>query len=138
AADHQQLTMLKMRRVARKYGLVAILHEKPFAGVDGSGKHLNWSIGTDSQNLPEPGNSPHENVQFLFFCTAVLRAVERHQDLVRAAVAYAGNDHRLGANEAPPAIISVFLGDQLADIFEQIEQAGAAKSSRNGGLMGLG
>jgi len=130
--------MLMMRRVARKYGLVAILHEKPFAGVNGSGKHLNWSFGTDSQNLLEPGNSPHENVQFLFFCTAVLRAVERHQDLVRAAVAYAGNDHRLGANEAPPAIISVFLGDQLADIFEQIEQAGAAKSSRNGGLMGLG
>ena len=139
AADHQQLTMLVIRRSARKFGLVALLHEKPFAGVNGSGKHVNWSCATDSHNLLEPGNDPHENVQFLFFCSAVLRAVERHQDLVRIAVAHAGNDHRLGANEAPPAIISVFLGDQLADVFEQIEKSGSATSSKKGGLLeGLG
>ncbi|HEX6135003.1 MAG TPA: glutamine synthetase III [Longimicrobiales bacterium] len=138
AADHQQLMMALLRKIARKYGLVALLHEKPFAGVNGSGKHLNWSFGTESHNLLEPGDNPHDNRQFLFFCTAVLRAVERHQDLIRASVAYAGNDHRLGANEAPPAIISVFLGDQLTDVFEQIEKAGKAKSSRAGGLLGLG
>jgi len=138
AADHQQLMMLTLRRVARKYGMACLLHEKPFAGVNGSGKHLNWSIGTDSANLLEPGDTPHENMQFLFFCTAVLRAVERHQDLIRASVAYAGNDHRLGANEAPPAIISVFLGDQLTDVLEQIEQHGSASSSKEGGLLGLG
>jgi glutamine synthetase len=138
AADHQQLVMMVMRRVAREYGLVALLHEKPFAGVNGSGKHLNWSFGTRDQNLLEPGDNPHDNMQFLFFCTAVLRAVERHQDLVRASVAFAGNDHRLGANEAPPAIISVFLGDQLTDVFEQIEKTGRARSSKNGGLLGLG
>ena len=138
AADHQQLLMSVLRKTARKYGLVALLHEKPFAGVNGSGKHLNWAFGTESHNLLEPGDNPHDNRQFLFFCTAVLRAVERHQDLVRAAVAYAGNDHRLGANEAPPAIISVFLGDQLTDVFEQIEKTGRAKSSKQGGLLGLG
>ena len=138
AADHQQLTMTTLRRVARKYGLVCLLHEKPFAGINGSGKHLNWSFGTESANLLEPGTEPHENMQFLFFCSAVLKAVDRHQDLLRVAVAHAGNDHRLGANEAPPAIISVFLGDQLSDIFEQIEKAGRAKSSKQGGLMGLG
>ena len=138
AADHQQLVMMVLRKVAREYGLVALLHEKPFAGVNGSGKHLNWSFGTRDQNLLEPGDSPHDNMQFLFFCTAVLRAVERHQDLIRASVAFAGNDHRLGANEAPPAIISVFLGDQLTDVFEQIEKTGRARSSKNGGLLGLG
>jgi glutamine synthetase len=138
AADHQHLVMIALRRLAPKYGLVALLHEKPFAGVNGSGKHLNWSFSTEDQNLLEPGDNPHDNIQFLFFCFAVLRAVERHQDLLRAAVAYAGNDHRLGANEAPPAIISVFLGDQLADIFEQIELTGDAKTSKKGGLMGLG
>jgi glutamine synthetase len=138
AADHQQLLMLVLRKTARAYGLVALLHEKPFQGVNGSGKHLNWSFGTRTQNLLDPGDNPHANMQFLFFCTAVLRAVERHQDLVRAAVAYAGNDHRLGANEAPPAIISVFLGDQLTDVFEQIEKTGTAKSSKQGGLLGLG
>ncbi|HEY7767631.1 MAG TPA: hypothetical protein VIB55_05585, partial [Longimicrobium sp.] len=115
-----------------------LLAEKPFAGVNGSGKHLNWSLGTESANLLEPGETPHENMQFLFFCTAVLRAVDRHQDLIRATVAHAGNDHRLGANEAPPAIISVFLGDQLADVFEQIERAGTATESKQGGLLGLG
>ena len=138
AADHQQLTMATLRSIARKYGLVALLHEKPFAGVNGSGKHVNWSLGTDTHNLLEPGEDPHENMQFLFFCTAVLRAVERHQDLVRCSVAFAGNDHRLGANEAPPAIISVFLGDQLEDVFAQIEKTGRAKSSKKAGLLGLG
>src|SRR5688500_4395103 len=138
AADHQHLTMMMLRKIARKYGLVALLHEKPFAGINGSGKHLNWAFATDSANLLEPGDNPHDNMQFLFFCTAVLRAVERHQDLLRSAVAFAGNDHRLGANEAPPAIISVFLGDQLTDIFEQLEKLGSAKSSKKGGLMGLG
>jgi glutamine synthetase len=138
AADHQQLMMSTLRRVARRYGLLCILHEKPFAGVNGSGKHLNWSCGTDSQNLLEPGDNPHDNMQFLFFCSAVLRAVDRHQDLLRASIAYAGNDHRLGANEAPPSIISVFLGDQLTDIFEQIEKVGSAKDSLRSGLLGLG
>jgi glutamine synthetase len=138
AADHQQLTMLALRNTARKYGLVCLLHEKPFHGVNGSGKHLNWSFGTDDANLLEPGETPHENRQFLFFCTAVLRAVHRHQDLLRVAVAHAGNDHRLGANEAPPAIISVYLGEELTEIFEEIEKTGSAKSSRQGGLLGLG
>jgi len=138
AADHQQLTMSTLRRVARKYGLVCLLHEKPFQGVNGSGKHLNWAFGTDKANLLEPGETPHDNMQFLFFCSATLKAVARHQDLLRASVAHAGNDHRLGANEAPPAIISAFVGDQLGDIFEQIEKAGSAKSSKVSGLMGLG
>jgi len=138
AADHQQLTMIELRNTARKHGLVCLLHEKPFAGVNGSGKHVNWSLGTSSANLLEPGDTPHDNMQFLFFCTAVLRAVERHQDLVRASVAHAGNDHRLGANEAPPAIISVFLGDQLGEIFEMIEKGESATKSRDGGLLGLG
>lgn len=138
AADHQQLMMLELKKTARKYGLVCLLHEKPFAGVNGSGKHLNWSFASEFHNLLEPGDTPHDNMQFLFFCTAVLRAVERHQDLLRAAIAYAGNDHRLGANEAPPSIISVFLGDQLEDIYDQIANAGSADSSREGGFMGLG
>lgn len=138
AADHQQLTMTTLRNVARKYGLVALLHEKPFAGVNGSGKHLNWSFATESANLLEPGDNPHDNLQFLFFCTAAVTAVEKHQDLIRASVAYAGNDHRLGANEAPPAIMSVFLGDQLLDIYEQIERSGSATSSKQGGFLGLG
>lgn len=138
AADHQQLTMSTLRRIARKYGLVCLLHEKPFAGVNGSGKHLNWSFATESHNLLEPGETPHDNAQFLFFCSAVLRAVERHQDLLRGSIAFAGNDHRLGANEAPPSIISVFLGDQLTDVFEQIEDVGSAKESKDGGLLGLG
>ena len=138
AADHQQLMMSTLRRVARKYGLVCLLHEKPFQGVNGSGKHLNFSFGTTDQNLLEPGETPHDNMQFLFFCSAVLNGLARHQDLMRATVAYAGNDHRLGANEAPPAIISAFIGDQLQDIFEQIEESGEAKSSMSSGLLGLG
>jgi glutamine synthetase len=121
-SDHQQLTMQIMQNVARRYGLVCLLHEKPFAGVNGSGKHNNWSMGTDTgSNLLDPGETPHENLQFLFFCAAVLRAVDRHQQLLRASVANAGQDHRLGANEAPPAIISVFLGAELEKVFNAIE-----------------
>jgi len=121
-ADHQQLTMQIMQNVARRYGLVCLLHEKPFAGVNGSGKHNNWSMGTDTGiNLLDPGDTPHENLLFLFFCSAVLKAVNTHQELLRASVANAGQDHRLGANEAPPAIISVFLGAELEKIFGAIE-----------------
>ena len=121
-SDHQQLTMQVMQNVARRYGLVCLLHEKPFAGVNGSGKHNNWSMGTDTgSNLLEPGDTPHENLQFLFFCTAVLQAVDKHQQLLRASVADAGQDHRLGANEAPPAIISIFLGAELEKVFGAIE-----------------
>jgi glutamine synthetase len=138
AADHQQLTMLELRNTARKYGMVCLQHEKPFAGINGSGKHVNWSLGTDAANLLEPGDSPHDNMQFLFFCTAVLRSVDRHQDLLRASVAHAGNDHRLGANEAPPAIISVFLGEQLTEVLDQIAATGSAKAGKQGGLLGLG
>lgn len=138
AADHQQLIMLTIRKLAPRYGLVPLLHEKPFTGVNGSGKHLNWSISNGTQNLLEPGESPHENLQFLFFCTAVLRAVERHQALLRASVASAGNDHRLGGSEAPPSIISVFLGEPLQGIFTQLAAAGATTSPRGAGLLGLG
>jgi glutamine synthetase len=123
SADHQQLTMRTLQAVARRYGLVCLLHEKPFAGVNGSGKHNNWSMGTDTgTNLLEPGDTPHENLQFLFFCTAVIEAVNKHQGLLRASIAGAGQDHRLGANEAPPAIISIFLGSQLNHVFESLEQ----------------
>ncbi|NNE71473.1 MAG: glutamine synthetase type III [Rhodothermales bacterium] len=138
AADHQQLLMLTLERVARHHGLVCLMHEKPFAGINGSGKHNNWSMATDTgMNLLEPGDTPHDNIQFLFFCAAVIRAVHRHQDLLRISVATAGNDHRLGANEAPPAIISIFLGEQLEDVFKQLE-SGPATESKQGGLMGLG
>lgn len=138
AADHQQLTMMVLKKTAKKYGLECLLHEKPFDGLNGSGKHLNWSLSTaEGDNLLEPGESPHENMKFLFFFTAVMLAVYRHQDLLRISVAHAGNDHRLGANEAPPAIISTFIGEQLADIVEQLVNGGA-KSSKQGGLLGLG
>src|SRR5262245_53717900 len=138
ATDHQMMTMETMKRLAPKYGLACLLHEKPFAGVNGSGKHLNWSMGDDQgNNLLNPGDTPHDNMQFLVFCAAVLRAVNKFQGLLRASIASAGNDHRLGANEAPPAIISVFLGDQLTDIFEQIEK-GAAKSTKSGGVLDTG
>src|SRR3954454_18749240 len=121
-SDHQQLTMQVMQNVARRYGLVCLLHEKPFAGINGSGKHNNWSMGTDTGiNLLEPGDTPHENLHFLFFCSAVLKAVNEHQQLLRASVANAGQDHRLGANEAPPAIISIFLGAELEKAFAAIE-----------------
>jgi glutamine synthetase len=121
-SDHQQLCMQILQNVARRYGLVCLLHEKPFAGVNGSGKHNNWSFGTDTGiNLLEPGDTPHENLQFLFFCTAVLSAVDRHQELLRASIASPGQDHRLGANEAPPAIISIFLGAELQKVYDAIE-----------------
>jgi glutamine synthetase len=139
ATDHQMMTMETMRRTAPKYGLACLLHEKPFAGVNGSGKHLNWSMGDDEgHNLLSPGSDTHENLQFLVFCTAVLRAVNKWQGLLRASIASAGNDHRLGANEAPPAILSVFLGDMLTDIFDQIEKAGSAKSTQHGGILDTG
>ena len=134
ATDHQQMIMQTLQRVAPKYGMVCLMHEKPFAGINGSGKHVNWSLGTDKMNLLEPGANPHDNAQFLVFCAAVIRAVHKHADLLRVAVAFSGNDHRLGANEAPPAIISIFLGDQLADVFEQIEKGGATTSKRAGTL----
>jgi glutamine synthetase len=139
ATDHQMMTMETMRRVAPKYGLACLLHEKPFAGVNGSGKHLNWSISDDlGNNLLNPGDAPHDNIQFLVFCGAVLRAVNKYQGLLRFSIASAGNDHRLGANEAPPAIISIFLGDMLTDIFQQIEKAGSAKSAKSGGILDTG
>ncbi|HEY1286674.1 MAG TPA: glutamine synthetase III [Solirubrobacterales bacterium] len=120
-SDHQQLMMQVMEGVARRYGLVCLLHEKPFAGVNGSGKHNNWSMGTDSgSNLLDPGDTPADNVHFLFFCAAVIQAVNKHQGLLRASVANIGQDHRLGANEAPPAIISIFLGEELVKVFEAI------------------
>ncbi len=137
-SDHQQLTMQVMQNVARRYGLVCLLHEKPFAGVNGSGKHNNWSMGTDSgKNLLEPGETPHDNLEFLFFCAAVIQAVNRHQGLLRASIASAGQDHRLGANEAPPAIISIFLGSELEKVFEAIER-GEAHESTPGSFLGLG
>ncbi len=139
ATDHQMMTMEMLRRMAPKYGLACLLHEKPFAGVNGSGKHLNWSISDDlGNNLLNPGETPHDNIQFLVFCAAVLRAVNKYQGLLRFSIASAGNDHRLGANEAPPAIISIFLGDMLTDIFQQIEKAGSAKSTKSGGIMDIG
>ncbi len=139
AADHQQVLMMTLQRIATRFGLVCLLHEKPFAGVNGSGKHCNFSMGTDTgENLLEPGETPHANLRFLFFCTAVLQAVHRHQGLLRASIATAANDHRLGANEAPPAILSVFLGDQLTDVFDQIAEYGKASSSKASGFLGLG
>ncbi len=137
-SDHQQLTMQVMQNVARRYGLVCLLHEKPFAGVNGSGKHNNWSMGTDTGlNLLEPGDTPHENISFLFFCSAVIAAVNRHQALLRASVANVGQDHRLGANEAPPAIISIFLGAELLKIFNTIEK-GEGDPATPGSFLGLG
>ena len=138
ATDHQMMTMETMKRIAPKYGLACLMHEKPFAGVNGSGKHLNWSMSDDlGNNLFSPGDTPHENIQFLVFCAAMLRAVNKWQGLLRMSIASAGNDHRLGANEAPPAIISVFLGDMLTDIFEQIEKGGA-KRTKSGGILDTG
>jgi glutamine synthetase len=139
ATDHQMMTMEMLRRIAPKYGLACLMHEKPFAGVNGSGKHLNWSMADElGNNLLNPGDTPHENIQFLVFCAAVIRAVNKFQGLLRFSIASAGNDHRLGANEAPPAIISIFLGDQLTDIFQQIEKAGSAKTTKSGGILDIG
>jgi glutamine synthetase len=138
ATDHQMMVMETLQRTAPKFGLACLLHEKPFAGVNGSGKHLNWSMSDDEgNNLLSPGANPHDNMQFLVFCAAVLRAVNKWQGLLRASIASAGNDHRLGANEAPPAILSIFLGDMLTDIFEQIEK-GSAKSTKHGGELDTG
>src|SRR5215831_6330155 len=138
ATDHQMMIMEMLKKIAPKYGLAALLHEKPFAGVNGSGKHNNWSLSDEfGNNLLSPGDTPHDNLQFLVFCAAVLRAVDRWQGLLRASIASAGNDHRLGANEAPPAILSIFLGDMLTDIFGQIENGGA-KSTKQGGTLDVG
>src|SRR3954470_18130502 len=137
-SDHQQLTMQVMQRVARKYGLVCLLHEKPFAGVNGSGKHNNWSMSTNTgHNLMEPGETPPDNINFLFFCAAVIKAVDKHQGLLRASVANIGQDHRLGANEAPPAIISIFLGAQLEKVFDAIA-AGEGDPHTPASILGLG
>ena len=139
ATDHQMMTMEMLRRIAPKFGLACLMHEKPFAGVNGSGKHLNWSMSDElGNNLLNPGETPHDNIQFLVFCAAVIRAVNKFQGLLRFSIASAGNDHRLGANEAPPAIISIFLGDMLTDIFQQIEKAGSAKTTKSGGIMDIG
>jgi len=135
AADHQQLLMVTMKRVAQKHGMECLLHEKPFEGINGSGKHVNFSLGNATEgNLLLPGDTPHDNAQFLVFCAAVIRSVHKFGGLLRASVASATNDHRLGANEAPPAIISIFLGDQLTDVFDQIAKGGATSSKSKGSL----
>ncbi len=139
ATDHQHLVMHTLQRLAPKYGMACILHEKPFAGINGSGKHVNYSLGNAQVgNLLEPGDTPHDNVRFLVFTTAVIRAISKYANLLRSVIAFAGNDHRLGANEAPPAIISIFLGDQLTDVFEQIKASGSASSSIPSGTLTLG
>jgi glutamine synthetase len=136
--DHQHLTMQVLTKTARNYGLVCLLHEKPFAGVNGSGKHNNWSIGTDTgENLLSPGNRPSENLRFLFFCSAVIKGVKKHQELLRSTVASAGQDHRLGANEAPPAIISIFLGADLEAAFKAVASGNKADEGDRG-FLGLG
>jgi len=138
AADHQQLMMTLMKSTAKKHGFLCLLHEKPFAGINGSGKHVNWSVGNSTQgNLLDPGKTPHDNLNFLLFCGAVIRGVHRFGPLLRAVIASAANDHRLGANEAPPAILSVYLGDQLENVFQDIKD-GKVASSERGGLMDLG
>src|SRR4051794_6453555 len=137
-SDHNMLVMSTMRRLALRHGLAFLIHEKPFAGINGSGKHNNWSMATDDgENLLDPGTDPHANAQFLAFLIAVIRAVNEHADLLRASIADAGQDHRLGANEAPPAIMSIFLGSQLEDVIGQIEQ-GSASASKHGGFADLG
>ena len=139
AVDHNQIVMQTLKRVARSHGLKCLLHEKPFAGVNGSGKHDNWSLTTDDgKNLLEPGKFPHENAQFLLVLTCILKAVDEHADILRESAADTGNDHRLGANEAPPAIISVFLGDQLTDVLEQLIHKGEATHSIKGETLEAG
>jgi len=134
-SDHNMIVMATMRRLAPQHGLMFLIHEKPFAGINGSGKHNNWSMGTDDgENLLDPGNDPHENAQFLAFLVSVIRGVNTHADLLRASIADAGNDHRLGANEAPPAIVSIFLGSQLEDIIEQLAKGGASAPKKSGSL----
>ena len=135
AADHQQLLMVTLKRVAKKHGMACLFHEKPFEGINGSGKHVNFSLGNSTEgNLLLPGDTPHANAQFLVFCAAVIRSVHKYGGLLRSSVASATNDHRLGANEAPPAIISIFLGDQLTDVFDQIAKGGATSSKEKGSL----
>ena len=139
AVDHNQIIMQTLKRVACQHGMKCLLHEKPFAGVNGSGKHNNWSITTDDGiNLLEPGKTPHENIQFLLVLTCILKAVDIHADLLRESAADPGNDHRLGANEAPPAIISIFLGEQLEDVFTQLISTGTATHSIKGGVLETG
>ncbi len=139
AVDQNQLAMETMKRVAIKHGLVCLLHEKPYAGVNGSGKHNNWSIGTDTgENLLDPGDTPNENLQFLLVLACIMKAVDTHADLLRQSAANPGNDHRLGANEAPPAIISIFLGDQLEDVVQQIVEKGVAAEHLSGGKINTG
>lgn len=139
ATDHNQLVMEVLRKVANRHGLACLLHEKPFAGVNGSGKHDNWSMVTNTgKNLLDPGKTPHENIQFLLFLSAVLRAVDENAELLRLSASVPGNDHRLGANEAPPAIISIFLGDQLEDVLSQLITTGEATSSKQGGKLNVG
>ena len=138
SVDHNMITMDVLNTTAEKHGFACLLHEKPFAGVNGSGKHNNWGItGPDGKNWLKPGNNPHENAKFMTIIVALMKAVDTHADLLRASVASAGNDHRLGANEAPPAVVSIFLGEQLTDVIEQIE-AGGASSSKDGGHIHLG
>ncbi len=139
AVDHQMLVMSTLKKVAARYGMSCIMHEKPFARVNGSGKHNNWSVSTtDGENLLEPGETPHENAQFLVFCAATISAIYHYSDVLRMAIATAANDHRLGANEAPPAILSVFLGDQLDDVMNQLASNGTAGSSKQGGTFATG
>ena len=139
AVDHNQMTMEAMKKVAGRHGMTCLLHEKPFAGVNGSGKHNNWSlISDDGINLLSPGDTPHENIQFLLVLACILKAVDVHADLLRESAADVGNDHRLGANEAPPAIISVFLGDQLEDVIDQLCSTGEATHSKQGGTLRTG
>ena len=138
ASDHQQMIMTILRNTAKKHGLMCLLHEKPFAGINGSGKHVNWSVGNPTQgNLLDPGDNPHDNLQFLLFCSAVIRGAHKFGPLMRAVIATASNDHRLGANEAPPAIISVYLGSQIEDLLTEIKN-GTVKGSSQGGTMRLG
>lgn len=137
AHDHQHIIMLTLQRMATKYGMACLLHEKPFAGINGSGKHVNWSLGCKLGNLLDPGDTPHDNAQFLIFCAATIRAVHKYATLLRVSVASAGNDHRLGANEAPPAIISIFLGEQLEDVFNQLK-AGKPTAAKTAGTLNIG
>ena len=139
ASDHQQLTMTLLRQTAKKHGFVCLLHEKPFAGINGSGKHVNWSVGNATQgNLLDPGDTPHENIQFLVFCAAVIRGIHMYGPLMRAVIANASNDHRLGANEAPPAIMSVYLGSQLEEVFSQIASEEISNNYSHKGQMEFG
>ncbi len=138
ASDHQQLIMSLLQRTATKHGFVCLLHEKPFKGVNGSGKHVNWSLNTARANMLNPGDTPEENVRFMLFCAAIIRAISLHGNLVRASVAHAGNDHRLGACEAPPAIISIFLGEQLSEFFEQVAAGNSRRPKTGGKALTLG